>query len=80
MISAWAETEPMPHEFMALRVIAADPGHCVGVIDGDDKLAAAIVFEGLKNRGWLVSNIRSDGPHYYITTAGRAALKEHANE
>lgn len=61
-------------ERMALAFLAKGPD-CIGVIDTDEKLAAALVFETLRRRGLVVSTITDDGPEYRITRDGLAALK-----
>jgi hypothetical protein len=63
-----------PHEIMALEFLSRGPD-CVGIIDSEEKMAAALIFIDLEKRG-LVSNDRIDGERWTsITPTGRAALK-----
>jgi DNA-binding transcriptional regulator PaaX len=61
--------------FDALNFIANRGSDCVGVIDSETKLAAAVLFARLKDEGLLASTPTPDGPEYSLTDAGRAALR-----
>lgn len=62
------------HELMALKFLEEAP-HCIGVIDTEEKMAAALVFVELKNRG-LVEALPDvgNGPFFALSDAGRKAL------
>lgn len=59
----------------ALNFIANRGSDCVGVIDSEPKLAAALLYARLREEGLLASTITDDGPEYSLTDAGRAALR-----
>jgi len=63
---------------MGLYLVMNNPGHEIGIIDTKDKMAAALILIGLKDRGLLTAFIGENGPRYYITPAGRAALPREA--
>lgn len=60
---------------MALDYLCAAGSDCVGEIDSDEKLAAALVYSGLVRAGFVMC-AASEGEHptFYPTKAGRAAL------
>lgn len=59
----------------ALSFIASRGSDCVGVIDSEPKLAAALLYALLREEGLLASTITDEGPEYSLTDAGRAALR-----
>ena len=61
---------------MGLYLVMNNPGHEIGIIDTEDKMAAALILIGLKDRGLLTASIGKNGPRYYITLAGRARVLE----
>jgi hypothetical protein len=65
-------------DVMALRFLRSAGPHQIGVIEDDESLAAAIVFEGLKNRGLCIAGLGDGGPTYRITPAGLAAIPAEA--
>jgi hypothetical protein len=65
--------ELRPHELDALRFLAKGPD-TVGVIDSEEKLAAAIVFSDLKLKGLVVATLGPDGPTFHISPSGRRAI------
>ncbi len=60
---------------MALDFLDRVGSDCIGVIDTDAKLAAAIVFLDLNKRGLVIASLSDDGPVYRLTSSGRAALR-----
>lgn len=65
----------------ALEFLAARNGDCIGEIDTDEKLAAALVFSGLVHRGLAIASAGAgEQPTFYITAAGRDALADAASE
>lgn len=63
-------------EIMALTLLRANGYDQVGVIDDENKLAAALVYENLEEKGFVMSILKQDGkgPMYYITAKGQRAL------
>ena len=61
-------------ERMALQFIEHRGEDCTGVIDDENTLCAAVLYEILKDKGLLSSRLGDDGPVYTITDAGRHAL------
>jgi hypothetical protein len=61
-------------QHMALKLVDQMSTDSVGVIDSEAKLAAALIYDGLRRQGLLIAIMRDDGPHYRLTAAGRAAL------
>ena len=64
----------LPHEIQALRFLEKGPD-CIGLIDDESKLAAALMFVDLKRRGLVTSVVSDDGPIWSLSDAGIAALK-----
>lgn len=64
-----------PHEVMALQFLSRGPD-CIGVVDTEEKLAAAMVFIELQKRGLVIGDPSDDGPVWSILSAGRAALQD----
>jgi len=60
---------------MALTFIDKRGSDCIGVIDSEEKLAAAMIYEGLKRDGLLLAAIGDEGPVYRVTPKGRAAIR-----
>lgn len=60
-------------DLMALRLLIPGP-HCIGVIDDENKMAAALVFISLHDRGLVKSQRGPAGPSYSLTAAGRRAI------
>lgn len=70
-----ASTEPLKkHEFMALYLLHHNGTDCVGTIDNEAKLAAAIVFECLRLGEFVSSTPSDDGPVYSLTKKGQTAI------
>lgn len=62
-------------DLMALRFLASNGPDCVGIIDDEDKLAAALLYCDLEKRRLITVQFKTaDGPVWAITAAGRAAL------
>lgn len=59
----------------ALSFIHQRGSDCVGEIDSEEKLAAAMLYAMLCNEGLLARAATDDGPEYSLTEAGRAALR-----
>lgn len=78
MTNADALRELKPHEIMALEFMVKHGPDCIGIIDADEKMAAAIVFDQMRRDGLLIAEIGPLGPIYRITPAGRAALEADA--
>ena len=66
-------------DIMALAFIKKHPGDCVGTIETEEQLAAAMIFIELKRRGLLMAEIGPDGPRYFITKSGERELERAAN-
>jgi len=64
-----------PHEMEALQFLAARGSDCIGVIDNEEKLAAALVFHEMKQKGLVLATISNDGPVYRLSNAGKKALE-----
>jgi hypothetical protein len=62
-------------ERQALEFLSLGPD-CVGLIDTEEKLAAAILFCNLQQMGYAISEVGPDGPIHRITPKGRAALQQ----
>lgn len=67
------ETE---NDRLALEFISSRGTDCVGKIDNEDKLAAAMIYLDLKKRGLLSSVPSDDGPVFSITQAGKEELEK----
>jgi hypothetical protein len=63
-----------PHEVQALEFMELVGSDCIGVIDSEEKLAAAFVFATLANRNLMSVVMTNDGPLYSMTNAGMRAL------
>jgi len=61
-----------PYEQLAVDFLARNGTDCVGVIDDEEKLAAAWVYVNLHTRGYLIATIGDTGPVYRLTSKGRA--------
>lgn len=59
---------------MGLEFLMKHGSDCVGVIDTEEKLAGALVWENLRKRGFVFSLRGPSGPTYYLTEAGRRAI------
>jgi len=57
---------------MALVYLLRNEPHCIGVLDSEPKMAAALAFEELKKKGRAIAEITDDGPSYRLTPRGRA--------
>jgi hypothetical protein len=69
------------HELQALRFLAANGPHQVGVIDDEGKFAAALVFVGLTHKGCVVGDVEPGvGPTYHLTAKGHAAIAAAARQ
>jgi hypothetical protein len=67
--------EPLrDHELMAMRFLSANGPHAIGIIDDDDKFAAAFTFKALAHKGMVVAGIGDNGPTYRLTKRGSAAI------
>jgi hypothetical protein len=64
----------LEHERQALEFLSLGPDQ-IGLVDSDDKFAAAIVFLDLTKRGFATYDEDPDGPIFSITPAGKAALR-----
>jgi len=64
----------LAHELDALRFLRDHGPDCIGEIDTEEKLAAAVVFCNLKTAGLVDSELTPDGPAFRLTPAGRSAL------
>ncbi|HEY1034998.1 MAG TPA: hypothetical protein VGE09_08455 [Pseudoxanthomonas sp.] len=60
---------------MALEFIDKHGSDCVGVIDSEEKVAAALFYVRLHRDGLLSATPTADGPEYRLTAAGQAALR-----
>lgn len=60
----------LPHEVQALIFLLHGPD-TPGTIDSEEKLAAVLVFDGLRRRGLVIADIGDDGPIYRLTREGR---------
>ena len=64
----------LQHEVQALMFLLQGPD-TPGIIDSEEKLAAVIVFDGLRKRGLVIADIGDEGPTYRLTLAGTALAK-----
>ena len=64
------------HERQALEFLNKQGSDQIGVIDNEDKLAAAMVFEDLKIQGYVYSLKTLGGPTYYLTEKGKKVLQD----
>ena len=60
----------------ALNFLDRQGSDCVGVIDCEEKFAAAILYEDLRKDGLVTGSPTKVGPEYRLTVAGRAALHQ----
>lgn len=60
---------------IALRFLERGGPHCIGVIDDENKLAAALLFDELNRAGLTGAVIGEQGPIYRISLKGRDALE-----
>ena len=63
-------------ELLALRFIGEQLAHCVGMIDSDEKFAAALTFLSLQQRGYLVSSLTPAGPVYQLSDKGSESITQ----
>lgn len=68
------------HDRMALEFLQRVGSDTIGVIDNEEKMAAALIFVDLRKRGLVVASIGENGPTYRLSNAGRAALREEKGE
>jgi len=62
-------------ERMALDFLSRVDSDQVGIIDTEEKFAAAVIYMHLHDKGLVVATRQPEGgPRYYITKAGREAL------
>ncbi|MHB9879120.1 hypothetical protein ACSMXM_05600 [Pacificimonas sp. ICDLI1SI03] len=61
-------------DLLALEFLKRHGPHTVGLVDDDEKFAAAFVFLSLQKRGHVIAGIGEDGPAFRITPKGVAAL------
>ena len=61
---------------MALSFISKAGSDCVGVVDTEEKFAAAILYDQMRRDGLLIATLSEEGPVYRITEAGRRALQD----
>lgn len=61
---------------MALGFVSRNGSDCVGVIDSEEKMAAALLYDQLRRDGLLVAELSDDGPVFRITPACRKALED----
>lgn len=59
----------------ALNFINRAGCDCVGVIETESQLAAALIYEDLRKEGLLTATQTTVGPLYSLTPAGLAALR-----
>lgn len=69
-----SDTARQQVDMMALRFLERGGPHCVGILDDENKMAAALLFIGLQQRGLAIAEIGENGPIYRITPAGRSTL------
>ena len=73
------QVEPLQaHEMQALEFLAKAGHDCVGLIDTEEKLAAALVYHDLKQRGYILSTMSDDGPVYWLSNAGKLEAVKHS--
>lgn len=61
-------------ETLALAVLSQGPDE-IGIIDSEEKMAAAMMFIELERRGFLTRTQGEDGPIWDINEAGLAELQ-----
>lgn len=70
-------SEPTTHELMALTFLEGGPHTMAPVIDSEEELSAALMFNRLKERGLAVCQVgdcTTRGPTYSLTQKGRGFL------
>lgn len=80
-MSDWFDKdEPLTsNERLALAFLLNGGPHQVGVIDDEEKLAAAFVFTSLIHKGCVLGAANaSGGPTYHLTSKGRTAARSGA--
>jgi hypothetical protein len=70
---AGSETELPEHEAMALWCLAQKPD-CIGLIDTEEKMAAALTYVALVEKALAIATIGADGPTYQITPKGVSVI------
>ena len=66
----------LEYELMALDFLARHGSDCVGVIDTEEKFAAAIVYNTMRAKGLVLASTSDDGPVYSLSNKGRALLTD----
>lgn len=61
----------MEHERQALEYLSSVGSDCVGVIDSEEKLSAALVYHDLRERGYLIASMTESGPVYWLSNKGK---------
>lgn len=61
-------------DLMAINFVAANGQDRVGMIDSEEKFAAAMVYISLEQRGLLSAERTDNGPIYRVTDAGRQCV------
>lgn len=62
-------------ETLALDFLATNGPDEIGIIDSEEKIAAAMMFIELERRGFLTHTQGEDGPIWEITEAGLGELQ-----
>lgn len=76
MISRHHKLDLRPHHMEALVFLRGDPGHVIGEIDSECKLAAAVVFAQLKNAGYIDGFFTEGNGGLRLTPMGEFAIAE----
>ena len=62
------------HEQLAIAFIGRNASDTIGVIDSEEKMAAALTYIDLVKRGYLIASITPLGPSYRLTMKGKRAF------
>lgn len=56
---------------MALVYLLHNEPHCIGALDSEPKMAAAMAMVELVKKGRALGTMTDDGPSYHLTPRGR---------
>ena len=68
-----AQAELKPHELQALTFLAQGPD-CIGTIDSEEKMAAALVFLDLERAGFVSKSGAGEDMTFTLSAAGVEAV------
>jgi hypothetical protein len=76
MANAHNKLNLRPHHLEALVFLRGEPGHEIGVVDSECKLAAAYVFAQLRNAGYVDGGFTEGSGGLRLTPMGEFAIAE----